>query len=209
MTLCQDKDFIEKYKKTLSGQSSSLSPPRRFEERPFTKCRHSPWYQLHFLIHSASAVIGVEATPLTTAGFPTSNLLSTPSIQDSGQESAFHTLQTSIPQMEVGLEIPGEQGVSLSMLMDPDPPDLAPPGPYFQELDYPQFMSIGEPAPPLFLDQSVAYPPSPLPPVGMDAPAEIFLTHQYLRSFLPGSEPTDRQVEFLVHQARAATRNQF
>src|SRR5258708_40308260 len=118
MTLCQDKDFIEKYKKTLSGQSSSLSPPRRFEERPFTKCRHSPWYQLHFLIHSASAVIGVEATPLTTAGFPTSNLLSTPSffslsIQDSGQESAFHSLQTSVPPMGGWLEISGGTGGGL------------------------------------------------------------------------------------------------
>src|SRR5258708_30560336 len=121
MTLCQDKDFIEKYKKVLSGNSSAVSAHRRFEENPFTECRNSPWYQLHFLIHSASAVIGVEATPLTTAGFPTSNLLSTPSIQDSGQESAFHTLQTSIPQMEDGLQIPKEQGMSLSMLMYPDP----------------------------------------------------------------------------------------
>src|SRR5258708_17004243 len=62
--------------------------------------------------------------------------------------------------------------------MDPNSHDLTPLGPYCKEdphgIYYPQPMSMDEPAPPSFLDQSVAaayYPPSLLSPVGMDGTA--------------------------------------
>src|SRR5258708_38969566 len=112
-------------------------------------------------------------------------------------------------------------------------------------------MSMDEPAPLSFLDQSAVYsPPVFLSAVKMDAaetnigvhetaaaiysqdhddpinpnsqeggtsnihqdPADIFviaLTRQYLKRFLAGIEPTDRQVGFLVHQVRVASRNEF
>ncbi len=103
MILRQDKDFIQKYQRVLSEQSSSASPAHEFS---FTECRDSPWYQLQFLIHYGSAVIGVGATP-SMAAFPTSRSapsFSAPSTQDSGQGSGFHALQTSIPQLEVSLQ---------------------------------------------------------------------------------------------------------
>ncbi len=150
-------DFIEIYKRVLSGQSSSASPPSRFEESSFTECRYSPWYQLHFLIHSASAVIGVEAAP-STAGFPTNNC-----------SQGLTSLPVETPSLR---EL---EDVSLdSVLMDLNSHDLAPPGPYCKEdtvgIYYPQSMSMDEPAPLSFLDQSVAAP-SLLSLVGMDGTA--------------------------------------
>src|SRR5258708_18614799 len=103
MILHQDKDFIEKHKRALSRQLGLVPPPCGFEESSFTKCRHSPWHQLHFPTHSVPAVIGVEATSTPSmVGFLTSNFPSTPSpfapsTQESGWRAAFHALQTSIP----------------------------------------------------------------------------------------------------------------
>src|SRR5258708_4590299 len=106
MVLRQDKDFIQKYKRALAGQSNPASLPHGFEEGSFTECRHSPWYRLQFLIHYGPAVIGVEASP-SMAAFPTSNFISTPLfsaplIEVSGQGS-FRVLQTSSPQLDVSL----------------------------------------------------------------------------------------------------------
>src|SRR5258708_465353 len=220
--LRQEKDSIEEYKRALRGQSNSASPTRGFEKASFTECRHSPRYHLQSLIHYGSAVIGVEATP-SMAGFLTSSFASTPwsfipSIQDSEQPSASHVLQTFIPQQEVSLQGSNDinsppESPPMETLGGQDVIDLLPPWSLAETN-----IGIFQPAAGIFSQDH--YDRQPIDPDNQEGgtssihqdPVDIFiiaLTYQYLRFFAPENEPTDRQVEFLIHQARAASSNEF